>query len=103
MFLNALINSGKTVSELVRNIPSYPQVMPSYYLKGGAKERDKIMSHPILQQRIVRIAKELHGEGRVLIRPSGTEPIIRVMVEAKTIRLASRKANELLELMKTLN
>jgi phosphoglucosamine mutase len=102
MFLNALINSGKTVSELVYDIPRFPQVMPSFVLTGGAEEYEKIMSHPKLKERIVRIGKELHGSGRVLIRPSGTEPIIRVMVEAKTVKLATKKANELLDLMKTL-
>jgi phosphoglucosamine mutase len=103
MFLNALISSGKTVSELVGNIPSFPQVMPSFLLTGGAAECEMIMSHPKLQEKIARIEKDLHGEGRVLIRPSGTEPIIRVMVEAKTIKLAAKKANELLDLMETLH
>jgi phosphoglucosamine mutase len=60
------------------------------------------MSHPKLKEKIARIEKELHGEGRVLIRPSGTEPIIRVMVEAKTKKKAAKKAEELLDLMKTL-
>ena len=103
MFLNALINSGKTVSELVHDIPSFPQVMPSFRLTGGAEEREMIMSHPKLHDLIARIGKELHGKGRVLIRPSGTEPIIRVMVEAKTEKLATKKANELLALMKSLS
>jgi phosphoglucosamine mutase len=76
--------------------------MPSYRLTGGAKERDMIMSHPKLDEKIARIEKEFHGEGRVLIRPSGTEPIIRVMVEAKTKQKATKKAKELLDLMKTL-
>ena len=102
MFLNALISSGKKVSELVCDIPSFPQVMPSFPLSGGAKQCEMIMSHPKLQERIERIGKELHGSGRVLIRPSGTEPIIRVMVEAKSVKLATKKANEILEIMKIL-
>ena len=103
MFLNALISSGKTVSELVAGIPSYPMVMPSFRLTGGLEECEMIMSHPKLHDLIAQIEKELHGNGRVLIRPSGTEPIIRVMVEAKTEKLAEKKANELLELMKSLS
>ena len=101
-FLNALLASGKTVSELVLGIPRYPQVMPSYALTGGPEQREAIMSHPKLHERIADIENELAGEGRVLIRPSGTEPIIRVMVEAKTAQLASEKAGELLKLMQTL-
>jgi len=101
-FLNALIASGKTVSELVRGIPRYPQVMPSFKLSGGAAERDAIMSHPGLSEAIGVVEQELAGEGRVLIRPSGTEPIIRVLVEAKTEQLASEKALQLMEIMKSL-
>jgi phosphoglucosamine mutase len=76
--------------------------MPSYRLTGGPQERDMIMTHPKLQEKIARIEKEFRGEGRVLVRPSGTEPIIRVMVEAKTKNKAAKKAKELLDLMETL-
>ena len=102
-FLNALTASGKTVSELVGNIPRYPQVMPSYKLTGGAEERDAIMSSPILHEEIARQQEVLAGEGRVLIRPSGTEPVIRVLVEAKTEALAAEKAEYLIDLMRTLS
>ena len=100
--LNVLFASGKTVSELVSDIPRYPQVMPSFRLTGGAEERDAIMSNPLLHKEIARQQVLLAGEGRVLVRPSGTEPLIRVLVEAKTVELASEKAENLINLMKTL-
>ncbi|MDR0491798.1 MAG: phosphoglucosamine mutase [Oscillospiraceae bacterium] len=101
-FLNLLLASGCSVSELVADIPSYPQVMPSFVLTGGAEQRDAIMSDPRLLEEIGRQQEILADEGRVLIRPSGTEPVIRVLVEAKTERLASEKAEFLVNLMKSL-
>ena len=101
-FLNTLIASGKTVSELVSDIPSFPQVMPSYKLTGGAEERDAIMKNPKLHDEIARQQELLAGEGRVLIRPSGTEPLIRVLVEAKTKALATEKAEYLINFIKSL-
>ena len=101
-FLNVLIASGKTVSELVGDIPSFPQVMPSYRLTGGPRERDAIMTDPRLHEEIARQMELLAGEGRILVRPSGTEPVIRVLVEAQTEALATEKAENLINLMKTL-
>ena len=102
-FLNVLVASGKSVSELVGGIPRYPQVMPSYTLTGGAEERDAIMSNPRLHDEIAKQQELLAGEGRVLVRPSGTEPVIRVLVEAKTETLATEKAEYLINLMKLLS
>jgi len=101
-FLNVLSESGKTVSELVSNIPSFPQVMPSYHLTGGAAERDAIMAHPDLHAEIIRQEELLAGEGRVLIRPSGTEPLIRVLVEARTAGFAAETAQRLIDFIQSL-
>jgi len=101
-FLNVLISTGKAPSELVSDIPRYPQVMPSYHLTGGASERDAIMADPRLLGEIKKQEKLLAGEGRVLIRPSGTEPLIRVLVEAKTEALADEKAQIFIDLIKSL-
>ena len=101
-FLNVLAASGKTASELVCDIPRFPQVMPSYKLTGGAAQRDFIMAHPRLIDEVAQQQKLLAGEGRVLVRPSGTEPIIRVLVEAKTQELAMEKAEYLIDVIKSL-
>ena len=101
-FLNVMIASGKAASELTVDIPSFPQVMPSYKLTGGATQRDAIMSHPQLHDEIARQQELLAGEGRVLVRPSGTEPIIRVLVEAKTQELAIETAEHLIQVIKSL-
>jgi len=102
MFLNVLIASGKTVSELVNDIPRLPQVMPSFRLTGGSEQRDKIMSSPKLAEEIKNQEALLKGKGRINVRPSGTEPIIRVLVEAKTKALSNRIANSILDFMSNL-
>jgi len=101
-FLNVLCASGKAASELVSDIPRYPQVMPSYHLTGGADQRDIIMASPELAEEIKRQEQLLAGEGRILIRPSGTEPLIRVLVEAGTEDKATEIAELFIDLMKSL-
>ena len=101
-FLNVLVASGKTVSELVKDIPRLPQVMPSYKLKGGAEQRDRIMSHPKLAEEIKKQEALLKGKGRINVRPSGTEPIIRVLVEAKTEAYSMKIANKIIDFIDTL-
>ena len=49
----------------------------------------------VLEQRSLQVAAQLHGDGRILVRASGTEPLIRVMVEAATPALAQSVADEL--------
>ena len=60
------------------------------------------MDSQALADAIVREEELLGGDGRVLVRPSGTEPLIRVMVEAKTVQQADDCANRLAGLVKTL-
>jgi len=101
-FLNVLIASGMTVSELVSDIPRLPQVMPSFKLTGGPEQRDMIMAHPKLKEEIEKQEANLKGFGRINVRPSGTEPIIRVLVEAKTEELSAKIAQNILDFMSTL-
>ena len=100
--LNTLTSSGKKASELVQGFTRFPQVMPGYTLTGGAEQRDAIMSDPRLEAEIARCQQLLSDEGRILIRPSGTEPLIRVLVEAKTIELATETAEHLIDFIKSL-
>ena len=102
-FINALNKSGKKASELVSDIPRFPQVMPSYKLTGGAAQRDAIMQHPKLKAEQEKYEAILSGNGRVFIRPSGTEPIIRVLVEAETMEEAEKIANHFISLMKSIS
>lgn len=101
-FIQAYCEAGVPASELVSCCAQYPQELINVPVSavGGAKER--IMADDCLWEQ-VRIQEEaLNGEGRILVRPSGTEALIRVMVEAKTVEIAHNVAKTLAEFIKTL-
>ena len=88
-FLSIVQQSGKKVSELSDKIVSYPQILRNVRVNSNA-EKTAIMESPALREAIAKAEGELAGNGRVLIRPSGTEPLIRVMVEAGLLDTAER-------------
>ena len=89
--LSAVIHSGKTLSELKLGMHKYPQHMINIRM---TRQRD--MSRiPAVTRAVESCEKELGDRGRVLLRPSGTEPVLRVMVEAEEQALAERCCKEL--------
>ena len=72
---------GKTLSSLASVMTQYPQVLVNARIKNENKNR--YMEIPEIKSEIERIEKLMDGSGRVLIRPSGTEPLVRVMLEGK--------------------
>ena len=101
-FLQVLHNSGVKASELVSCCPVYPQVLVNVEVphSGGAKER--IMQSEILWADVRREEELLAGAGRILVRPSGTESLIRVMVEAKTLEIANEISQKLVNSINSL-
>ncbi len=77
--LSILKETGRTIEELAGEIPEYPQVLKNVRVS----DKHKIMNSDELELAIAEMEKFLGNEGRVLVRASGTEPLIRVMVEAK--------------------
>ncbi|NLM10886.1 MAG: phosphoglucosamine mutase [Clostridiaceae bacterium] len=86
-------NTGKTLKELASVMKVYPQVLKNAKVKNENKFR--YMEDPEIAARCRELEKTFHGEGRVLIRPSGTEPLVRVMIEGKEHDYIARKAEEL--------
>lgn len=82
--LKALVRSGKTLSQFIADLKMYPQIMVNVPWKQGADWK----THAGLQAAKQEVEHELDGRGRVLIRASGTEPKLRLMVEAETEELA---------------
>ena len=102
-FLQALRRSGKRASELASCCPQYPQELINVAVSHVPGVKDAIMQDPTLRHAIAQMEQELAGKGRVLIRPSGTEALIRVMVEAKTTEVARKVAEDLADLIKILS
>ncbi len=101
-FIQAYCEAGVPASELVACCAQYPQELINVPVSavGGAKQR--IMDDERLWEQVRRQEEALQGEGRILVRPSGTEALIRVMVEAKTVETAHNVAQTLAEFIKTL-
>ncbi len=89
--LEVLVKSGKTLNALKSEVQKYPQVLISVKIK----EKLDLSQHKVLQKAQLEVEKSLGQAGRVLIRPSGTEPLIRVMVEGKDRDLVQKSAEKL--------
>jgi phosphoglucosamine mutase len=89
--LQASVRSGKTMTELLAGVQLFPQTLINVRLKPG---QDWTSSLP-LQSETQAVRAELGETGRILIRPSGTEPVLRVMVEARDGAQARSSAQRL--------
>ncbi len=97
--LAVLHKSGKSASQLAGICSRYPQVLLNVAV--SSRERiEEIMESSWLREAIEKEEKILAGSGRILVRPSGTELLIRVMVEAKEKAIADAAAEELSNLIK---
>ena len=101
-FLDVLSRSGKKASELASVCPQYPQVLLNVPVSHERGVKDAIMASDALAAAVALQEEKLSGEGRVLVRPSGTEALIRVMVEAKTEQIALLAAENLVNVIKML-
>ena len=96
--LSLLKESGKKASELFGVCPRYPQVLINIPVADNDVKK-AVMANPLLAQAVQREEAALNGEGRILVRPSGTEALMRVMVEARTEDLAREVARRLADLI----
>ncbi|VGR64552.1 phosphoglucosamine mutase [Streptococcus pyogenes] len=74
--------TGKSLSELAAEVTIYPQKLVNIRVENSMKER--AMEVPAIANIIAKMEDEMAGNGRILVRPSGTEPLLRVMAEAPT-------------------
>lgn len=90
--MNLLGTSGKTLSQLTKEIPNFPQILLNIKITDDKKGKwDKT---PMITETIDQVRSEMGTEGRVLVRESGTEPLLRIMVEGeseKNVNLWSNK------------
>ena len=97
MLIKIILEENKTASEVCNIVKIFPQVLVN--AKVDSNKKDMYKNNTEIIQKIESIEKEFSGNGRTLIRPSGTEPLIRVMIEGEDINEITKRANELAKLI----
>lgn len=93
--LQVMVDTGKPLSELAKVMEVLPQALVNAKVPNDKKE--SYMEYSDIAEAIAELEKKFAGEGRVLIRPSGTEPLVRVMIEGKDQKVIDEEAHKLAE------
>jgi phosphoglucosamine mutase len=94
--LSIMKQDGKPLSELASCMRTYPQVLVNVRVK----EKRDLASVPEIAKRVADIEKALEGSGRLLVRYSGTEPKLRIMLEGEDEKTIRKHADELAEMVR---
>ncbi|WP_432403656.1 phosphoglucosamine mutase [Wukongibacter sp. M2B1] len=95
--ISVVKKKNRPLSELASIMKTYPQILKNAKVSNGNKY--SYLDDEAIASRIEEIEEIFHGEGRVLIRPSGTEPLVRVMIEGSDEGVLDKYATELVELI----
>lgn len=95
--LKTIKNTGKKLSELAGVMQVLPQVLKNARVK--TENKHKYLEDELIAKLCKGLEEEFHGEGRVLIRPSGTEPLVRVMIEGRDQKYITDRAVELVKVI----
>lgn len=91
LFLKAVEELNEDISTLVDRFDKYPQTLINIKIK----DKEKLMTNPVLNEAVAKAEKMLFGTGRMLLRPSGTEPLLRIFVESRDAELKEHIATML--------
>ena len=93
--MEAMIENKTTLSELRRDLKIYPQVLKNVRVK----DKNEVLNDEKIKNIIEQKSEELKDKGRILVRESGTEPLIRVMAEAESEKDAKEKVDEIIKVI----
>ncbi len=96
-FLKILLDSGEALSELAKEVELFPQVLEN--ARVANKNKELFLQDGEILKEIAKVENTVRDDGRLLIRPSGTEPVVRVMIEGKDIELIHKLAVDLADLI----
>lgn len=96
MIMEVILNKKTSLSNLIKDVVIYPQLLENVRVK----DKKAAMEHPAVQQAAKEVEEALGDEGRLLLRESGTEPLVRVMVEAKTDELCQQYVKKVADVIK---
>ena len=95
--LRVMVETKQSLSSLASVMEVLPQALVN--AKVPNHKKDSYMEYPEIADAIAELEKKFNGEGRVLIRPSGTEPLVRVMIEGKDQKVIDEEAKKLADLI----
>ena len=95
--VNIMKLTKKPLSELASEMKKFPQCLKNVKVT----DKHKVMENPLVKEAIESVEEETNGNGRVLVRPSGTEPLVRVMVEAPTLELCEEYAEKIVRVVES--
>ena len=94
--MEVMLAKNKPMSVLAEPVKFYPQVLKNVRVKS----KPEAQNDPDVQAAVAKVAEKLGDEGRILVRESGTEPVIRVMVEAKDDEICEKYVDEVIEVIR---
>ncbi len=97
--LSLMKRKGQKLSEVAKVMKRFPQVMVNVHISPEGK--NKVNSDDDIQAKVAQVAKQLEGHGRIIVRESGTEPLVRVMLEGDDYAEIEALANETAEIVKS--
>lgn len=99
MIMETVISSKKSLGELASEVKIYPQLLKNVKVA----DKKAAMENPAVLEAIAKAEEELGADGRILVRESGTEPLVRVMVEAESDELCAKYVYDVIAVMKRQN
>lgn len=94
--LEIMLETKKSMKELKEGLKIYPQLLVNVKVT----DKNDVLNDSNVQEAIEEVNKNLEGNGRLLVRPSGTEPLLRIMAEAETDEICEREVNKIADIIR---
>ena len=95
MVMNVILEKKQSLSTLASEVTIYPQLLKNVRVEN----KKAVKANVNVQEAIKKVGEALGSDGRILVRESGTEPVIRVMVEAPTHRVCEKHVDDVIAVM----
>lgn len=96
--IQTMVETGKSLAELHKPLTIYPQLLKNVEVE----DKHAVMESPVVKEAVAAVEQALEGDGRALVRASGTEPLVRVMVEAPTMEQCEEQVNNVISAINSL-
>ena len=94
--MEAMLEKKQSLGKLASEVEIFPQVLKNVKVKDKKAAQDD----PAVQAEVAKVTESLGNDGRILLRQSGTEPVVRVMVEASSLEICEKYVDQVIEVMK---